>query len=191
MRGLKDRIRRKFVRRYLKSESGATAVEFSLVAFPFFMVMGCICETGIMLFTEYAIQSGVQEASRQIRTGQAQTSGLSAAAFKAKICDSAVIVAGCSANLTVYVRPAASFATLKTVLPNYLNVGLKADGTPNPGSFNCGAASQAAGVVATYDWTFTMPFMDFLGNISGGKKRRLYGIAIFQNEPFPATTSCS
>ena len=42
-----------------KSEDGAAAVEFALVAFPFFMIMGCICETGIMLFTEYSIQAGV------------------------------------------------------------------------------------------------------------------------------------
>jgi Flp pilus assembly protein TadG len=44
------------MRRMIKSEKGAAAVEFSLVAFPFFMVMGCICETGIMLFTEYSLQ---------------------------------------------------------------------------------------------------------------------------------------
>jgi hypothetical protein len=36
-----------------------------------------------------------------------------------------------------------------------------------------------------------MPFMTFLGNFNGGKTRRLYGIAIFQNEPFPAGTACS
>ncbi len=191
MRGITNKFRPKLVRRFAKSENGATAVEFSLVAFPFFMLMGCICETGIMLFSEYAIQTGVQEAAREIRTGQAQTAGLSAAAFKMKICDLAGIVIDCEANLTVYVRPANSFAALETAMPNYLNVGAKPDGTPNPISYDCGAASQAAGVVATYDWDFTMPFMKFLGNINGGEKRRLYGLAIFQNEPFPATTSCS
>ena len=72
MRAFLNRFRPKFVRRMIKSENGAAAVEFSLVAFPFFMVMGCICETGIMLFTEYSIQAGVQDAARQIRTGQAQ-----------------------------------------------------------------------------------------------------------------------
>jgi hypothetical protein len=46
-------------------------------------------------------------------------------------------------------------------------------------------------VVATYDWDFTFPFMDFLGNIQGGSKRRLGGIAIFKNEPFPGGTTCS
>jgi len=191
LRALINRLRPKFMRRMIKSENGATAVEFSLVAFPFFMVMGCICETGIMLFTEYSIQAGVQEAARQIKTGQAQNASMSAAEFKTKICEITGIVISCESDLTVYVRPANDFSTLATVMPNYLNVGAKPDGSPNPSSYDCGGPEQAAAVVATYDWKFTMPFMTFLGNFDGDKKRRLYGLAIFQNEPFPAGTSCS
>jgi Flp pilus assembly protein TadG len=185
MRGFLNKFRPKLVRRLAKSESGAMAIEFALVAPMFFLVMGCICETGIMLFSEYAIQAGVQEASRNIRTGQAKTAALSAADFKSKICDLAGIVINCESSLTVYVKPASSFSVLETVLPSYLNVGAKPDGTPNPTSYDIGTSSQALGVIATYDWDFTMPFMSFLGNINSGEKRRLYGIAIFQNEPFP------
>ena len=186
MRDFLNKFRPKFMRRILKSESGATAVEFSLVAFPFFMLLGCICETGVMLFSEYAIQSGVQEASRLIRTGQAQTTGMSAAAFKTKICETAGIVFDCEANLTVYVqRSTTTFASLQAALPSYLNVG-----PTDPTSYNCGLALNPVGVIATYDWKFTMPFMQFLGDIAGGTKRRLNGIAIFQNEPFSATTTC-
>ena len=87
MRAFLGKIGLKIVRGIGQSESGSTAVEFGMVAFPFFMVMGCICETGIMLFSEYAIQAGVQEASREIRTGQAQSASMTAAAFKTKICD--------------------------------------------------------------------------------------------------------
>lgn len=191
MRDFLNRFRPKLARRFAKSDSGATAVEFSLVAFPFFMLMGCILETGIMLFTEYSIQAGVQEAAREIRTGQAQTAGLNAAGFKSKICEITGIVIDCESDLTVYVRPANTFTSLASVLPTYMNVGAKPDGTPNPTSYDCGGPSQAAGVVATYDWDFTMPFMTFLGNINGGEKRRLYGLAIFQNEPFSSTGTCS
>ena len=98
MRAFLNRFRPKFVRRMIKSENGAAAVEFSLVAFPFFMVMGCICETGIMLFTEYSIQAGVQDAARQIRTGQAQNSSMSAANFKSKICEITGIVIDCESQ---------------------------------------------------------------------------------------------
>ncbi|MEQ1522709.1 MAG: TadE/TadG family type IV pilus assembly protein [Aestuariivirga sp.] len=191
MRAFLNRFRPKFVRRMIRSESGAAAVEFSLVAFPFFMVMGCICETGIMLFTEYSLQAGVQDAARQIRTGQAQNSSMTAENFKTKICEITGIVIDCESKVTVYVRPAATFAALASAMPSFMNVGVKPDGSPNPTSYSCGTPEQAAGVIATYDWNFTMPFMKFLGNFNNGKTRRLYGIAIFQNEPFPAGTACS
>ena len=39
-------------------------------------------------------------------------------------------------------------------------------------------------MIATYDWDFVFPFMDFLGNIDSNKARRLQAVAIFRNEPF-------
>ena len=192
MRGLFAKIRPKFMTGYGKSESGAAAIEFVTVIFPFIYVLGCIIETGLMLFTEYVLQSSVQDAARQIRTGSAQAAGLNAAAFKAKICTRIGILVDCTSKVTVYVKPDTSFASLKASIPSYLNVGLKADGTPNPTSYDCGQPSQPAAVIATYDWTFAMPFMSFLGNINGNKARRLGGIAIFRNEPYPtSTTTCS
>jgi Flp pilus assembly protein TadG len=190
MRRLIKKIRPKLVTGYRKSESGAAALEFVMVVFPFFYVLGCIVETGVMLFTEYVLQSSVQDAARQIRTGSAQTANLDAAAFKAKICQRVSILVNCNSSVTVYVRPASSFSSLKSTIPSYLNVGLKDDGTPNPTSYDCGQPSQPAAVIATYDWTFAMPFMSFLGNIKGNTARRLGGIAIFRNEPYPATGSC-
>ncbi len=186
MSGLIKKFRSKVLRRFVKSDAGATAVEFALVAGPFLFVLCTICETGVMLFTEYAIQSGVQEATRQLRTGQAQAASMSAASFKSKICELAGIVIDCEADVTVYVKPATSFSSLKSNLPSFLNVGSKPDGSPNPGSYGCGGPSMPVGVIATYDWEFSVPFMSFMGNIQGGKARRLHGIAIARNEPFPA-----
>ena len=192
MRWLFEKIRPKFIKGYSKSESGAAAIEFVTVIFPFIYVLGCITETGLMLFTEYVLQSSVQDAARQIRTGSAQTAGLNAAAFKAKICSRVSILVDCTSKVTVYVKPSTTFANLKATIPSYLNVGLKPDGTPNPTSYDCGQPSQPAAVIATYDWTFAMPFMNFLGNINGNTARRLGGIAIFRNEPFPVSgTTCS
>ena len=66
---LNRRLARK-AKRYGKSVRGATAVEFAMVAGPFFFVLGSTCETGLMLFTEYVLQKSVQEAARLVRTGQ-------------------------------------------------------------------------------------------------------------------------
>jgi Flp pilus assembly protein TadG len=176
-------IRRGLLRRFLKSQTGAAAVEFALVAGPFFFVLGSICETGLMLFTDYLLQNSVQEGARVVRTGQVtMTDGslkMSESEFKAIICDSLSLIVDCDATVTVYVNSANTFAELQSNVADPITVG--------PGGsigFTPGGQLKSAAVIATYDWDFTFPFMDFLGNIDGGSKRRLYGLAVFRNEPF-------
>ena len=174
--------------RFAISQSGATAVEFAIVAGPFFYVLGCICETGLMLFTEYVIQNSVQEAARIVRTGQATagdgTNILSQSDFKAAICENVSIIIDCDGAVSVYVNNANTFAALTTAMPDPLSVGPRADGGRYTVVYQPGAQLKTTTVIATYDWDFAFPFMDFLGNIGDGGKRRLYGLAIFRNEPF-------
>jgi Flp pilus assembly protein TadG len=174
-----------------RDDSGATAIEFAMVAPVFFLVLGAIVETGLMLFTEYVLQSSVQEAARQVRTGQAQTAGMSEATFKTEVCDMASIVLDCASDVTVYVRSEANFAALQAAIPSYLAVGASYGGAAGVTSYDCGAASEAVAIIATYDWDFVMPGMGAFGNIDSDNKRRLAGFAMFRNEPFPAGTACS
>jgi Flp pilus assembly protein TadG len=175
-------------KRYRKSTGGAAAVEFALVAFPFFYVLGAICETGLMLFTEYVIQNAVQESARAVRTGQVSTTSGTAtktdAEFKDDICENLSTLIDCDGELTVYVNNAADFAALEGSIEDPINIGKKSDGTYSDIVFSPGGQKVAATVIATYDWDFAFPFMDFLGNVFDGEKRRIYGIAIFRNEPF-------
>jgi Flp pilus assembly protein TadG len=173
---------------FRKSESGATAVEFAIVAGPFFFVLGCICETGLMLFTEYVLQNAVQDAARLVRTGQVSDGTgatlMSASAFKDKICNEVSVIIDCQGSVSVYVNNASNFATLTSTISDPVNVGPSADGTAYTVVFQPGAKLRAAAVIATYDWDFTFPFMSFFSNFGNGQYRRLYGLAIFRNEPF-------
>lgn len=188
MRSLRDTWLWRRLSALRRSTSGATAVEFALVAGPFFYVLGCICETGLMLFTEYVLQNSVQEASRMVRTGQV-TAGdgtllMTADDFKDKICEQVSIIVDCDGKVSVYVNSAGDFSDLTTAIPDPIDVGKKPDGTPYVVVFTPGGELEAATVIATYDWNFAFPFMEFLGNITDGSERRLYGLAIFRNEPF-------
>lgn len=174
-------------RRYIKSDSGAAAVEFAMVALPFFILLGVIIETGVMMFTEFTLQASVQKASRLIRTGQAKTLALTATNFKTEICKTAGLLIDCVGKVSVYVdADPAGFAALKAKFPTATTVGTASNGTPGPSSFNCGAPLNAVGVVATYDWNFVFPFMNFNANTTVNTKRRLVGVVMFANEPFPA-----
>jgi Flp pilus assembly protein TadG len=179
-----------FGRRFGNSDSGATAVEFAFVAFPFFSILGIIIETGSMMFVEYGLQSGVQEASRQARTGQAQAAGVTLAQYKALICKNAALVSQCGTNITVYANSYATWADLAASVPSFTNIGVKDDGTMNPTAYKLGQPTCPSVLVATYDWKFMMPMMGYmgkLGNIQNGAARRLVGFAMFQTEPYPSS----
>lgn len=181
------------LRRFSHSDRGATAVEFAIVGPPFIMIIGATIETGMMMFTEYMLQSAVNDASRLVRTGQAQTAPLSASQFKATICKTASLMVDCSGAVTVYVRSDANFQTLTNNLPNLLTIGPSVGGSAKAADcYNPGQFSQPAAVVATYDWHISTWGLSAFGNIGGGVARRLVGFAVFQNEPFPGqpTNAC-
>jgi Flp pilus assembly pilin Flp len=178
-------------KRFLRNERGVAAIEFAMVAPVFLLALGVIVETGLMLFSEYVLQSSVQDAARKVRTGQAQASSMSAAQFKTEICKLANVVMNCEGKVTVYVKSAPTFTALKAAIPSYLSVGASYGGSPSLKSYSCGGPSQAVAVIATYDWDFIMPGMSAFGNIDSNSQRRMAGFAMFLNEPFPTTSTCS
>ncbi len=187
LKRFKEQVKNR-LRKFRNSERGSAAIEFAMIAPPFMLLLGVIMETGLMMFTEYAIQSSVQDSARLVRTGQAQGGALNAAQFKTAICNTASVLIDCSGSVYVYVRSDATFATLKANLPAFNTIGPSMSvGFIPPTCYNPGQPSQPAAVVATYDWRFNMWGMSFLGNIAGNSARRLVGFAIFQNEPFPAS----
>lgn len=160
--------------KFRRSTSGVAAVEFALVAFPFFLFVSCILEGGLMLLTQHQIQNALQEASRQLSTRQVTTR----ADFVDRLCASAVTVQNCTVRMNSMVNSAPAFNTLDTPLINPLAVG------PEPPTFNTGLPGQAVVAVASYDWRFIFPLMNVFGNLPDTPGvRRLTAVAAFQNEP--------
>lgn len=184
---LGERLKRSSAVRFTKNDDGVTAIEFAIIGPVFFMLLGSIMETGIMMFTEYVLQTSVQDAARLVRTGQAQEQQLTADDFKTEVCALAGILVDCD-DVTVYMTAAANFAALEAAVPSAIEVGNSYGGPAGPSDYSCGAPSQAVALIATYDWNFSVPFLkEHFGNVDGDTKRRLAGMAMFQNEPFPAT----
>jgi Flp pilus assembly protein TadG len=178
--------------RFRKNKRGSVAIEFGLL-FPIFIAfMGITIETGLIFFKEYAIQAGVQNVSRAIRTGVAQENGWTVATFRDEICESAAIVSDCQSKLKVFVDSNTSFSTIRSSAPNFSSVGADEDGADQNLSWDCGGAQQVVAVIATYDHRFMIPGMNLIwANTSNTRNRRLSGFTMFRNEPFPAATTCS
>lgn len=181
--------KRRGFKAYLTGEDGATAIEFAMVAGPFFWFFLSMFETGLMLFTDYALQSGVQQAARLVRTGQMQNGVIPVQFqnlnFKQIVCKQAAIIANCDARVSVKVQAnAGTLSSFKTAIPNVLSVGPAAAGGAATYDCNPGKPLENVVVVVTYDWKYFLPFMNAFSNTTMPSTRRLVGYAMFQNEPF-------
>lgn len=166
--------------RFGRDQRGATAVEFGLVALPFIALMFAIIETALIFFAGQTLETAVTNAARLIRTGQAQQQGLSAEAFKSKICSQVMALFDCTAKLKVDVSKFSSFGTVDLSKPVDASGNLKTNFNYSPG-----IGGDIVVVRAFYEWPV---FVKLLGlNLSnmGNGSHLLSGTAAFRNEPFP------
>src|SRR5262245_40122344 len=103
-------------RRFVRANDGVTAVEFAIVATPFFALMFAILETALVFFGQQTLETAVATAARQVRTGQAQAQGFSSVQFKQQICQVVVSLFDCS-KLKFDVRTYATFDSLDLDAP--------------------------------------------------------------------------
>ena len=89
---------------FSKNREGTTAIEFGLVALPFFLFAFGIMLVGMKYFTENALEHAVESAAREIRTGQAQKAGKTLTDFRNMVCTEAGSYITCDGKLVVHVQ---------------------------------------------------------------------------------------
>jgi Flp pilus assembly protein TadG len=62
-----------WTRGFSHDERGATAVEFGMIALPFFALLFAIIETALIFWSTQVLETAVSDASRRLYTGQFQT----------------------------------------------------------------------------------------------------------------------
>lgn len=172
------RRKRGFLRRLRTDDSGATAIEFGIIALPFFTLLVALIEVSLVFFANFTLDNAVDKASRLIRTGQAQTQGFSETQFKQAICDNVTGLQNCMAGLKLDVQRFDNFTGVTMPDP------LDADGElRNDFSFDPGTGGDVVIVRAFFEWNLIASFPGGLGNMPDGG-RLLVATAAFRNEPF-------
>lgn len=170
----------RLLRRFLRRKDGATAVEFGIVALPFFALMFAIIETAMVFFAGQVLETVVADSGRLILTGQAQSKKFDAAQFKTEVCAKVYGLFDCEGGLQVDVRTYASFAAVDTAKP------IDADGklTFTP-TYAPGGPGEIVVVRLAYAWPIQVSLLGYsLGDLAGGS-RLLLATAAFRNEPYP------
>ncbi|MCX7360003.1 MAG: pilus assembly protein [Alphaproteobacteria bacterium] len=176
----------KAFRRFARARRGSAAVEFALVLMPFFLLTFGLAEVSMIGFAQTSLDFAVAETARQIRTGQAQTTGVTEAQIRTQLCSELnnFIVMGCSGNLYLDVRRFSSFVDASNgaqtpIQNNQFNTGGM--------GYQPGQPSDIVVVRAYYRWKVMTPlFEPIFQNISGGQ-RILVSTMMFRNEPFTAS----
>lgn len=171
------------LRRFARAERGATAVEFAIIALPFLVLLFGIIELGMVFMVSTTLQNATDNAARQIRTGQFQTTGGNTKeAFKALVCGNMTwLITPCSANLSIDVQTFTTFTSLS-------NNGQTNAATFNPDNM-CWSSGQPGDIVlvrAYYQWQVFTPLLNAsLVNMGAGTGKRLITAATsFRNEPW-------
>lgn len=86
----------KLLRRFRRNRRGSAAVEFAMIATPFFALLFAIIETSLVFFGSQVLETGLQDSARLLYTHQAQDTNMTQAQFKADLCNRVSVLLTCS-----------------------------------------------------------------------------------------------
>lgn len=165
-----------------------TIIEFGLLALPFFAIMTAILETSLVFMSGQILESAVQDASRMIRTGQAQQRGDTLASFRTNVCDRLYGLFSDCSGLHVQVSVVSNFQSATVEAPVDWACSDEDCGWTKEEDYKAGQGSNVVLVQVYYKYPVLLN-LNFLGgslglaNLNDG--RRLLGaVTVFRNEPF-------
>ena len=191
--------KRKKLLAFTRSRDGSAAIEFALLAIPYFMVIFAIIETFVAFAAEELVSNGVDTMARKMRTGQITynlgraTDMNTRTAFRTAFCNEVAILIQCSAaeiatpnKLWLDVRTFTKFSDIPTTIPmnaTGLNTSSFAYSPGGSGSINM--------VRAYYKWQvitdLVRPYITPYKTSSGTRLSEFLIVATsaFQNEQYP------
>lgn len=179
-------------RRFARDSRGATAVEFGMVAAPFFALVLAIMTIGTEYLTLHFLEHGVSTAARKLRTGEAQKAGMTLGDFRTLVCNSAGSMVACDSRLVIHIKSSATFAGLAPLASCTTNGVLTASSGVASDSVKTqsGNSSTAVSVMACYEWSAGKSLWSVLWGLISPTPRTqgktiLSTATAFRSEPYP------
>ena len=172
------------LRQFGRDASGASAIEFALIALPLFYMLFVILEIGIVFFANYTLENAAAQGARMLRTGQAQNQKFDAAMFKTEVCKHITAPLDCG-KLKLDVRRFTNFSNAALTQPLDAKGDLKANFAYDPG-----VGGDVVVVRAFYplDLPALLPLDISMSDMADGNRLVVATVA-FRNEPFQVTST--
>lgn len=191
------------LRALARSRDGSAAIEFALLAIPYFVVIFAILETFIAFAAEELVSNAVDTMSRQMRTGQitfvdpARASYKTQTQFRQAFCDEISIIIRCSdteaatpGKLYLDVQSFPTFAAMPTTIPR-MSADKYSDLKISAFKFTPGGPGSINMLRAYYRWSIIVdlvrPYITGLrpAGSSMPSEYLIVSTAAFQNEQYP------
>lgn len=194
----KARSRRPVLRRFAKSQDGAAAIEFAILALPYFLIVFAILETFIAFIGEQVISNGVEVMARKVRTGEIRSTTANDPAFKLSFrtafCKEISIMVSCSATeiatpkrLYIDLRSFSSYGDIPTTIPRQ-STATNADLKTTDFGYSPGGAKSINMLRAYYRWPvltdLVRPMLTTVRSSDGTGDFLIVSTATFQNEDY-------
>lgn len=178
MSALSIRSIRRRLRAFPREQRGVAAVEFALIATPFFALLFGIIQVAMLFFVSTVLEHAAQEAARDIRTGEIQK-GAGEAQFRDVACDTLGMLLSCD-DLYYDVRVYDDFASANPSSPIQ-----DEEYDPDEFKFEAGGEDDIVVVRLFYEWTLPAPFFGgrAMANLANGNRLLVATVAL-RNEPF-------
>ena len=175
------------LKRFAAAREGAAAVEFALVMAPFLFLVFAVLELALVFLLSTSLDTATERTARRIRTGEVQTAGEGAAAFKTALCQRMTwLSSNCSTALKVDVRRFQQFADSN--LPNPItDCAPPATGKCFDDSallFDHGGPTDVVVVRTFYQWPLLTPFLNQALSRLNGNVAVIRSTQTFRNEPY-------
>lgn len=167
---------RKKFKLFWKDDRGTNAVEFALLALPFFGLVLGVIQLGIIFLANQSLDSAIDRAAREIRTGQVRSIETGLPAFRTSVCGNISIIFDCDEVLEISVQSFSSIAdtTSATLYENNSPIITSDYETGNGGDVVVVNAAVSVPVVAG----------SLFGIGNGSGSTRLTTSLVFTNEDF-------
>lgn len=190
-------------RKLARSKDGAAAIEFAILAIPYFMIIFAIIETFVAFAAEQLVTNAVNTLGRQMRTGQITyqlnrpSTDMDMLKFRKAFCDEVNIMIQCSeteistpSKLYIDARTFATFGAIPKTIPR-VSTATFADIDPTSFKFTPGGPSTINMLRAYYRWQvitdLIRPYITTIRPADGSMPSDFLIVATtaFQNENYP------
>lgn len=172
---------------WLRNEDGVAAIEFAIVALPFFLFVFGIIGIGLYFLASTSLEYGVESAARKVSTGEADKGDMSVGEFKQLVCDAAGSYINCS-KVAVVVQHAATWSGVSPQSCTDSN-GNMVGSTGSDGEMitkYAGGASEVVLVTLCYKWDLAknFEFLQLGTGANGSGPAMIQASTAFKSEPF-------